>query len=159
MASINLIASALVPIAPEQLWQLVCDTSRFSEWVAGTESVTRTDGPARLGSTYAEINPILGPWKAKTSWTVIEFDEPSRQVHRTTDIPLASEFLVITEIEPAQGKSRVTLTLRASSSHGPLGAAFFTTMKLQTRRDNQCSLENLAKLATRELAAGNRDRT
>jgi len=39
---------------------------------------------ARPGSTHAEINPILGHWKAKTSWTV------------------------------------VTITLRATSSLGPL---------------------------------------
>jgi len=75
------------------MWELLCDTSRFAEWVAATAAVTRTDGPASHGSTYAEVNPILGPWKAKTSWTVVEFDPPRRQVHRTEDIPIASEFV------------------------------------------------------------------
>jgi hypothetical protein len=44
----------------------VCAT-HYAEWVEGTADPTRTDGPAREGSTYHEVNPILGPWKARTS--------------------------------------------------------------------------------------------
>jgi len=114
------------------MWELLCDTSRFAEWVAATAAVTRTDGPASHGSTYAEVNPILGPWKAKTSWTVVEFDPPRRQVHRTEDIPIASEFVVIMEVTPASGGSTVTITLRSTSSLGPSGASLFAVLKSQT---------------------------
>ncbi len=70
MANIELTASAIVPAPAERTWELISDTSRYAEWVAATEAVTRTDGPARQGSTYAEVNPILGPWKAvlRTVW-------------------------------------------------------------------------------------------
>lgn len=84
-------------------------------------AVVRSDGPAREGSTYEEINPIVGPWRAKTRRTVIEFDSPRRQVHRSEDIPFASEFLVIIEIAPSGDGSEVTFTLRdilgAGSEH------------------------------------------
>lgn len=153
MAMIDLTASAVVPVAPERIWELICDTSRYSEWVAGTEAVTRTDGPARQGSTYAEVNPILGPWKAKTSWTVIEFEPPRRQVHRTVDIPIASELLVIMEVTPAGAASRATITLRSTSSLGPLGAGLFRALKRQARRDNEHSVRNLAELHGRELSS------
>ncbi len=152
MATIELVASADIQAAPERIWELVCDTSRYSEWVAGTDAVTRTDGPASLGSTYAEINPILGPWKAKTTWTVVEFDPPRRQVHRTEDIPIASEFVVVMEVAPAGDASTVMITLRATSSLGPLGAGLFAVLKPQTRRDNERSVRNLAELASRELS-------
>lgn len=151
MASLDVSASARVAVKPEALWDLVCDTARLSEWVAGTEAVTHSDGPARLGSTYGELNPILGPWKAKTDWAVIEFDAPRRQVHRTTDIPLAREFLVITEVEASGDGSKVTITLQGTSSHGLLGGALFAALRSQTRRDNARSLAGLAALATTEL--------
>jgi uncharacterized protein YndB with AHSA1/START domain len=150
MAKIALTASAIVPAPPERTWELISDTSRYAEWVAATEAVTRTDGPARHGSTYAEVNPILGPWKAKTSWTVVEFDPPHLQVHRTTDIQIASEFLVIMEVKPKGDASQITITLRASSSLGFLGGALFAALKAQTRRDNQTTVNNLAELARRE---------
>lgn len=82
MAAIEVTASATLTAAPEQAWELLCATKRYAEWVEATERVTQTDGPARLGSTYAEVNPILGPWKAKTSWAVVKFEPPRRQVHR-----------------------------------------------------------------------------
>jgi hypothetical protein len=74
MTQIEVTASAVTAGPPAQLWELLCDTSRFPEGVAGTAGVTRSDGPALEGSTYDKINPILRPWRAKTRRTVIEFD-------------------------------------------------------------------------------------
>ncbi len=89
------------------------------------------------------------PWKAKTDWTVVDFEPPHRQVHRTTDIQMASEFLVIMEVEPKGDVSQLTITLRATSSPGPFGAVLFAGLKAQTRRD-QATVTNLAELARRE---------
>jgi uncharacterized protein YndB with AHSA1/START domain len=151
MARIELIASTVVPAPVPTTWELISDTSRYAEWVAATDAVTDAAGPARHGSTYSEVNPILGPWKARTAWTVVEFDAPHRQVHRTTDIPIASEFLVIMEVAPAGDASRITITLRATSSFGPLGAMLFAVLKGQTRRDNERTVHALADLARREV--------
>ena len=90
MAELRVVASASVSAPPERVWELISDTSRYADWVAGTDEVTRTDGPAREGSTYDEVNPILGPWKARSRWTVTEFDPPRRQVHRGEGLPLTS---------------------------------------------------------------------
>ena len=79
------------------MWELLCDTSRYAEWVEATAEVTRTDGPAAPGSTYDELNPILGPWKARTSWTVAEFEPGRRQLHTSTDLPLLRRCDVIME--------------------------------------------------------------
>src|SRR4051795_7649507 len=123
MAEVTFQAQARADVSPEQAWDVVGDTAVYAEWVAGTEAVTQTDGPARLGSSYAEVNPMLGPWKARTTWTVIEFDAPRRQVHRTVDIPLVREFLVTMEVAEAADGCELAITLHATSARGPLGAA------------------------------------
>lgn len=151
MAQIEVTASAVIAAPLERLWELVSDTGRYAEWVAGTAAVSRTDGPAREGSTYDEINPIVGPWRAKTRWTVVEFDPPRRQVHRTENIPFSSEFLVIIELAPSGDGSQVTFTLQAKSSVGVLGASILSVLKSQTRKDNERTVRNLAELAAREL--------
>jgi carbon monoxide dehydrogenase subunit G len=149
---IEVTASAFVPAPPERVWELLCDTRRYAEWVAGTEAVTRTDGPAREGSTYAEVNPILGPWKARTRWRVTGFEPPRRQIHMGEGLPLTSEFAVAMEAEHEADGTRVTITLRGTPALGPVGSAFAALMRGQVDRDNRRSVEAFAELATRELA-------
>jgi carbon monoxide dehydrogenase subunit G len=144
-------AYTVVPAPPERVWELVCDTSRYAEWVDGTDAVTRTDGPAAPGSTYDEVNPILGPWKAKTRWTVTEFEAPRRMVHRGTGLPLSEQFDVIFELAQEGDSTGFRQTLRGKPALGPVGALFVRLMEGQVARDNQRSVENLAALAAREL--------
>jgi len=145
LAHLEVSATAPVAAPPEQVWEVLCDTARYAEWVTGTDEVTRTDGPAGPGSTYDEVNPVLGPWRAKTHWTVTEFDAPRRQVHRGEGIPMADSFEVVMEVSPVAGASEVTLTLRADTSLGPLGAAFAALQKGQLEKSNRRSVESLAE--------------
>jgi carbon monoxide dehydrogenase subunit G len=151
--ALEVTASAIVPAPPERVFELLSDTARYSEWVTGTDAVTRTDGPASEGSTYDEVNPILGPWRAKTHWRVMEHEAPRRSVHSTGDIPLSSHFEVVMEVAPEGDASRVTLTLRGQPSLGPVGAAFASLMRGQVDRDNRRTVEAFAEFATRELGA------
>jgi carbon monoxide dehydrogenase subunit G len=146
-------ASAIVPAPPEAVFSLLSDTARYPEWVTGTDAVTRTDGPASDGSTYDEINPILGPWKARTHWRVVEHSPPRLSRHQTGDIPLSSHFEVVMEVAPEGEGSMVTQTLRGTPSLGPVGSLFATLMRGQVDRDNRRSVEAFAELATRELSA------
>ena len=145
-------ASAIVPAPPERVFSLLCDTARYPEWVTGTDAVTRTDGPAREGSTYDEVNPILGPWRASTHWQVVEHQPPRRSRHTTGDIPLSSHFEVVMEVASEDDVSEVTMTLRGEPSLGPIGALFARFMEGQVDRDNRRSVEAFAELATRELS-------
>ena len=146
-------ASAVVPASAERVFELLCDTARYPEWVTGTEAVTRTDGPAREGSSYDEVNPVLGPWKASTSWRVVEHQPPRRTRHTTGDIPLSSHFEVVMEVGAEGDASEVTMTLRGRPAYGPIGALFARFMQGQVERDNRRSVEAFAELATRELNA------
>ena len=131
---------------PEPVWELASDTSRYAEWVIGTDEVTRTDGPAREGSTYDERNTILGPWKASAKWRVTEFTEGRRQVHESGDVPFVKRLLVIMELEPEADVSLLTLTLRAEGS-----GLFGRLMKPGVERDNRKTVGQFAELARREL--------
>jgi carbon monoxide dehydrogenase subunit G len=146
-------ASAVVPAPAERVFELLCDTARYPEWVTGTNAVTRTDGPAREGSSYDEVNPILGPWKASTTWRVVEHTPPRRSVHTTGDIPLSSRFDVVMEVASEGDVSEVTMTLRGEPAYGPIGAVFARFMQGQVERDNRRSVEAFAELATHELGA------
>ena len=151
--ALEVTASAIVAAPPEDVFGLLSDTARYSEWVTGTDAVTRTDGPAREGSTYDEVNPVLGPWKAKTHWRVVEHEAPRRSRHETGDIPLSSHFQVVMEVDSEGDASRVTITLRGEPALGPIGAGFARLMQGQVERDNRRSVEAFAELATRELGA------
>jgi carbon monoxide dehydrogenase subunit G len=151
--SLEVTASAIVLGSPDDVFALLCDTQRYPEWVTGTDAVTRTDGPAAGGSTYDEVNPILGPWKAKTHWRVAEHEAPRHSLHSTGDIPLSSHFEVVMEVAPEGDGSRVTITLRGEPAYGPIGALFARLMQGQVDRDNRSSVEAFAELATRELGA------
>ena len=144
-------ASAVVPAPAERVFELLCDTSRYPEWVTGTDAVTRTDGPASEGSTYDEVNPILGPWRASTHWTVVEHQPPRVTKHTTGDIPLSSHFEVVMEVASEDDVSEVTMTLRGKPAYGPVGALFAKFMQGQVDRDNRRTVEAFAELATREL--------
>jgi carbon monoxide dehydrogenase subunit G len=151
----HLEVSATTPVAatPEQAWEVLSDTARYAEWVEGTIEVTRTDGPTAPGSTYDEINPVLGPWKAKTHWTVTEFDPPRLQVHSAEGIPGANSFEVVMEVVPVADACEVTMRLRGETGLGPLGAVFGALQKGRLQKQVQSAVDSLAeRLATGQPA-------
>ena len=139
-------ASASTSAPPARVWEILCDTARYADWVEGTAEVPRTDGPARQGGTYEEVNPILGPWKARTRWAIVEFEPERRQLHSSGDLPLAKRFDVIMEIAPEGEGTRATITLRAVTG-GLIGAAFGALMRPLVARDNEKTVRNLVALA------------
>ena len=80
---------------------------RYAEWVEDTDKVTRTDGPAKLFSTYDEVNPILGPIKGRSHWVVTEFDPPRRQVHRDERLRTFKWLEVVMDADPGRRRRRV----------------------------------------------------
>ena len=125
MARMEVSASGPVAAPAAHVWELLCDTSRYAEWVAATDEVTRTDGPAREGSTYDEVNPILGPWKGSSHWTVTSFDAPNRQAHRGRGIAPTVKWLEVEMAVTPAGRGCVGghpdphRRVRAGAARGP----------------------------------------
>ena len=151
---LSVVASSYVPAPPEELWELISDTTRYAEWVEGTDAVTRTDGPAWEGSTYDEANTLLGPWKARTSWRVTEYTPHRRQVHVSTDVPLAKSFEVVMELEPHDQGTLFVVTLNAQPSLGPLGAVMARLMRGVVDAENRKTVANVADLVARREQGG-----
>ena len=59
--------TCVLPVAQERVWDLLTDVRRYADWVVGTDEVLDVDGPVREGAVYRERNPVLGPWKTRTS--------------------------------------------------------------------------------------------
>jgi hypothetical protein len=151
VARIDVRATEVIQAPVEDVWRIASDTARYPEWIAGTLEVTRTDGPARLGSTYDEINELVGPIHGTSRWTVVEYDPPRRQVHRDTSIPFARYFdAVIETAEVGPGRTRFTLGIRGESRWGPIGAVLVRAIARSLDKANRENAATLRQLVERE---------
>jgi len=148
--------TATVPIAAplERVWELLCDTARYAEWVEDTDKVTRTDGPAKLFSTYDEVNPILGPIKGRSHWVVTEFEAPRRMVHRDERLVTFKWLEVVMEVAPLGGGAEFTNTLRGETAMGPLGPITWKALEGSLKKSHRRTGENFAAIVGRETSAG-----
>jgi uncharacterized protein YndB with AHSA1/START domain len=145
-------ATTVVRAPQERVWELISDTSRYADYVVGTLEVTRTDGPARMGSTYDERNKFIGPLKASSHWEVVEFNAPHSQVHRGEGIPLVSRISIEMQTTPEAGATEVTFTLRYKPALGPLGDVInAVAFKRMVESDHRKTVESFRALAEREL--------
>lgn len=142
----TIVVTSVVPGPPERAWSAMCDTSRYAQWVEGTIAVTRTDGPARLGSTYDELTRISGPWKASTHWRITEFDPPRRQVHAGDGVATASNMVLIIEFEPEGPVTRLTMTIQYTPRFGFVGALLDRAVVGKVKSAQQRSADAFAAL-------------
>ena len=147
---VELTATVSVAAAPDRVWELLCDTSRYAEWVEDTAKVTHTDGPAKLFSTYDELNPIVGPIKGRSHWVVTEFDSPRRQVHRDERLVTFEWLEVVMEVAPVGGGTEFTNTLRGETAMGPLGPIAWKALEGSLKKSHRRTSENFAALVERE---------
>lgn len=155
MAERSIVASATAAVPQEALWELICDTARYAEWVEDTKEVVRTDGPAEPGSTYDERNRVLGPISASSHWTVVEHEPPRRTVHRGEGVAIAKSIQIEMALQPVGADAtEVTLTLRYEPAFGPLGRLLAAAvLHRQVEAGMRRSADALAELAAREHGA------
>ena len=146
-------SSVVVDVPLDRLWDFLSDTARYDDWVVATLEVTRTDGPAHLGSTYDERNKLIGPIRVTSRWRVIEFDPPRRQVHAAERWPLVKDLHVAFTCEPADAGTRLTQWFEYTPRFGPLGGMLDAAMRGQVQKDLDRTLENCRALAEREAPA------
>jgi uncharacterized protein YndB with AHSA1/START domain len=76
MGKVN--ATVAIPATPETVWNAICDPGTYEQWLT-IHTKWKGDVPERFsaGATAEEVVTMLG--MANTiSWTVQEFEEPSR---------------------------------------------------------------------------------
>ncbi len=146
----EIVASVDLPQPPTMVWEYLCDTTRYSEWVESTLKMIRVDGPARLGATYQERTRISGPWKSTTTWRVTEFDPPRRQVHEGVGVATAKDMTLELTLEPSGEGTHLTMTIRYTPRFGPVGVVIDRAVEGKVQRAQQRSALAFGALVARE---------
>ena len=147
-----IVASVDLPQPPGTVWEYLCDTTRYAEWVESTLKMIRVDGPARLGATYQERTRISGPWKSTTTWRVTEFDPPHRQVHEGVGVSTAKDMSLELTLSPDGDGTHLTMTIRYTPRFGPIGVAIDRAVESKVQRAQQRSALAFGALIARESA-------
>ncbi len=140
-----------IAASPRDVWRILCDFERFTEWAPWTLHVGRVDRPAGLGVAYEEHGRLLSPLVGPSRWRIVEFDAPRRQVHRAEAVWLAVAFDRIFELAAdGDGGTWLTLCLRYRPSLGIAGRGLDVALLrwLQSRRVAS-ALDGIGRLTER----------
>lgn len=137
----------------DKLWSLINDFDRMTEWVAFADELTfLSDGEIGEGTVYREVGGV-GPISSESEWEILEFDPPTRQLHRG-DLGIMRTDLTMT-LATVDGGTEFTqtVTVRALPRLRPAG---WLLEKLVIERSLRSGLRetqaNLKRLAETEAS-------
>jgi uncharacterized protein YndB with AHSA1/START domain len=131
-----------IPAAPEKVWEVATDLSRYGEW-----NVTHTGFPEgapknEQGSTFKEKITIMG-MPGEATWTVAEVEQPKRLVwdgQGPMGITLGSK------LELTPNGDGTTVALEVTFDGGPLVGPIGDTVAASGQKASAESLEKLKGL-------------
>jgi hypothetical protein len=131
-----------IPAAPEKIWEVATDLSRYGEW-----NVTHTGFPEgqpnpEQGATFKEKITIMG-MPGEASWTVTESTAPSRTVW-DGEGPMGIK--LGTKLELAPNGDATTATIEVSFDGGPLAGPMGDAVAKSAQKGALESLEKLKGL-------------
>jgi uncharacterized protein YndB with AHSA1/START domain len=138
-----------LPFAAVDVWALICDARRIPEWVEPTLEIKRSSSATlALGVEITERTRVVGPLVFTTTWKVVAFEPPHRQVHAGT-VPLARDTVLELRLERANGATRYFHIVRFRPALGPFGYALEPLARREIRRSLERSLDALEQLLAR----------
>src|SRR3954454_6233491 len=108
-------AEALVGASRDEVWRVYDDIAGTPRWVPGVQEILYVSGPSRLGTVYRERTRV-----AAAQWEIIEYRRPTRQVHESTEGPLARRRTLTFEARGSGTWVHEAVELR-STLWGPVG--------------------------------------
>jgi len=131
-----------IPAAPEQVWAVATDMSRYGEW-----NVTHTGFPegspaAEQGATFKETITIMG-MPGVASWTVAEASAPTLTVW-AGEGPMGIR--LGTRLELVASGNGTTVSIEVSFDGGPLAGPLGDTVAKSAEKGALESLERLKGL-------------
>lgn len=121
----NINVNVEVPAAPDKVWALLKDPTRFEEWMT---IHTRWDGepPAetKVGTTMTEVVTMMG-MANKITWTVDEYDEDARRlkISGTGMAAVRVEFTLGVDAKGDESVVGIDAGFEGQMIVGPLGEA------------------------------------
>ncbi len=133
-----------IPAAPEQVWEIATDWSRYGEW-----NITHSGFPNGLpssetGATFTERITIMG-MPGEANWTVAESTEPLRTVW-SGEGPMG--ITLGTRLELAPSDEGTTVSISISFDGGPLAGPIGETVAHSAQKGALESLERLRGMMT-----------
>jgi hypothetical protein len=109
----RLVASTIVASSRDRVWELYADVPGTVEWLPFVEEVLYVSGPAGLGQVYRERTSFMGV-SDESTWRVVEWDVPRRQVHRSRGRLMETDLVVELEGDGELTRVRQAAVLRSS---------------------------------------------
>ena len=137
-------ATTQIDASPERVWALMCDTTRYPEWVVPTDRVLDPGtGEMREGFEYREYGGIP-PFKGETQWR-----EPHhRQVHVGDDGSMTMRLVITLTPEGNGTRLQQTIDLQPRWWLRPINLVLWPLMM---RKRGQAAMDQTTANAKRLL--------
>ncbi|MFI0151356.1 SRPBCC family protein [Streptomyces lydicus] len=133
----------LIKRAPEAVWAILADGSRYAEWVVGTASSRPEDGPwPEVGSTLA-YTVRLGPWTLNGR-TIVRRCDPPRELELEVDSGSLGTARIAIDVRPWGEDSIVIVDEHPLT--GPGGVLHNAALDAFLQLRHRSMLSRLAKL-------------
>jgi len=144
----TVVGSIQVRVAPQELWQILCDPHRYPEIADPTDRMIDVpDEEMGVGYVYKEYGGIK-PFIGESEWRVTEFDPVKRQVHVGDDGSVTMDLVI--ELTPSEGGTRLTqsLTMTPRWYIAPLNAILWPLfMHRRAQESMDKTVENFKRVA------------
>ncbi len=144
-------ASVLINTDPDPVWELMCDPSRYPDFVENTERMVDVgSGEFGLGYVYKEYGG-LKPFLGESEWRVTEFEPMRHQAHIGDD----GKMRIHLDIDLAPGEGGTTLTLKVALEPRWFIAPVSTVMwPVMMRKRAQTDMDTTAANVKRIVESG-----
>lgn len=140
-------ATVTIDATPARVWAVLCDVTRYADWVENTIEVLRGDALDGVGSTYSERARLSGMLTSELEWTVVEFEPPTLLRMRGEGARATRHLELEYRIDAAGEGSEVSSTYAYVPGFGVLGVLVQLVVRGNVVADQCRSLRTLAQVA------------
>ena len=103
-----------MPAVPEQVWAVLADPEKYSDWVVGTKEIRGSEGgwPAKAARFHHTVG--VWPFHLRDQTTVVESDRPHRLVLQAKVRPIGSARIAL-DLSPSASGTQVAMTEEPST--------------------------------------------
>lgn len=133
-----------IPVPPSVVWNTLADPANYGDWVVGSKRIRDADPEFPAPGSRFHHTVGFGPLTIRDHSEVLEAEPPRRLRLRVKARP-ALTAIVVMELEPADGGTRVVMHEEPDGVFAPL--SWFPPLQLATKLRNAHALKRLERLA------------
>jgi len=136
-----------MPAVPEQVWAVLADPEKYSDWVVGTKEIRGSEGgwPAKAARFHHTVG--VWPFHLRDQTTVVESDRPHRLVLQAKVRPIGSARIAL-DLSPSASGTQVAMTEEpATPSIARMARRLFDPVIYVRNSEALRRLESLVRIA------------